>query len=149
MPVIISNNKMPVTVNAQPCHPIMLSSKLTDTNNHTTPGLTMKRLWQAHKGPNASTTNQKNSKVNVAGASHPSTAPSATYDNMNDPVTTTACPGVASNISSCTASIATVPGGEDDSTVNGHTSHMTMEIRSINRVDSSGNKDEKTVTQSH
>ncbi|KIJ21130.1 hypothetical protein PAXINDRAFT_6899 [Paxillus involutus ATCC 200175] len=77
---------------------------------------TVKQLRRAHKGP---TTNQKNSKDDMAGASRPSAAPSATYDNMNDPVTTTARPGVASNVSSCAVSAkSTVPDDEDDSAVN-------------------------------
>ncbi|KIJ13855.1 hypothetical protein PAXINDRAFT_13403 [Paxillus involutus ATCC 200175] len=154
MPVIISDDKAPVTVNARPRHPITPSSKLTDTNNYATPELTshrtkagtkraasnasplsvdensesehadderggkkatertVKRLRRAHEGP---TTNQKNSKDDAAGASRPSAAPSATYNDMNDPVTTTTCPGAASNVSSRAASVATVPDDEDDS----------------------------------
>ncbi|KIJ18013.1 hypothetical protein PAXINDRAFT_9099 [Paxillus involutus ATCC 200175] len=156
MPVIISDDKAPVTVNARPCRPITPSSKLTDTNNYATPELTSHRtkagtkcvasnasppsidensesehadderggkkatertvkwLWRAHEGP---TTNQKNSKDDVAGASCPSAALSATCDDMNDPVTTTTRPGAASNVSSRVAS-TTVPDDEDDSAVN-------------------------------
>ncbi|KIJ09235.1 hypothetical protein PAXINDRAFT_17655 [Paxillus involutus ATCC 200175] len=55
------------------------------------------------------------SKDDAAGASRPSTAPSATYDDMNDLVTTTARPGAASNVSTRAASVATVPDDEDDS----------------------------------
>ncbi|KIJ11841.1 hypothetical protein PAXINDRAFT_15294 [Paxillus involutus ATCC 200175] len=73
---------------------------------------TVKRLRRAHEGP---TTKQKNN--DTAGASRPSAAPSATYDDMNDPVTTTARPGAASNVSTRAAS-ATVPDDEDDSAVN-------------------------------
>ncbi|KIK91812.1 hypothetical protein PAXRUDRAFT_13590 [Paxillus rubicundulus Ve08.2h10] len=107
---------------------------------------TVKWLQQAHEGPNTSTTDQKNNKDNMASASCPSTAPSATYDNMDDLVTTTTHPGVASNVSSHMVSMATVPDDldKDNSAVNGHTSCTTMETRSINDMDSSGNEDEKT-----
>ncbi|KIK73025.1 hypothetical protein PAXRUDRAFT_179466 [Paxillus rubicundulus Ve08.2h10] len=40
MLITISDNDIPVTINAQPRHPITLSSMLTDTNNHATPELT-------------------------------------------------------------------------------------------------------------
>ncbi|KIJ07279.1 hypothetical protein PAXINDRAFT_19523 [Paxillus involutus ATCC 200175] len=73
---------------------------------------TVKRLRRAHEGP---TTNQKNN--DTAGASRPSAAPSATYDDMNDLVTTTARPGAASNVSTRAASVATVPDDKDDSAI--------------------------------
>ncbi|KIJ04548.1 hypothetical protein PAXINDRAFT_22159, partial [Paxillus involutus ATCC 200175] len=95
------------------------------------------------------TTGQATTTSRPSAASNVSSRATYSKDETTGPVTTTAHPSAASNVPSHAASVTAVPDDEHDSAVNGPTSRMTMETRSINHGDF-GDKDddgEKTDEQ--